>query len=128
MIQSLWTSAQTGVDVKAWEYVKHFTYTGTMHNKNAIIVNERAFRQLDPNVRQVVLDAGAAATKRGWEMSQQASADREKILQQNGMTVTRAPKEIMDRIDEIGKAMIEEWLTTASADEKAVYDNYVKRR
>jgi TRAP-type C4-dicarboxylate transport system substrate-binding protein len=48
MIQSLWTSAQTGTDVKAWEYTKHFTYTGTMHNKNAIIVNERAFRALDP--------------------------------------------------------------------------------
>ena len=127
LIQSLWTSAQTGVDVKAWEYVKHFTYTGTMHNKNAIILNERAFRQLDPKVRQVVLDAGAAATKRGWEMSQQASADREKILQQNGMTVTRAPKDIMDRIDEIGKAMIDEWLASATPEEKAVYDDYVKR-
>jgi TRAP-type C4-dicarboxylate transport system substrate-binding protein len=39
MIQSLWTSAQTGTDVQIWDYVKHFTYTGTMHNKNAILVN-----------------------------------------------------------------------------------------
>ena len=127
MIQSLWTSAQTGVDVKAWEYVKHFTYTGTMHNKNAIILNERAFRQLDPQVRQVVLDAGAAATKRGWEMSEQASADREKVLEQNGITVTRAPKDVMDRIDAIGKEMIDEWLASAAPDEKAVYDDYAKR-
>ena len=66
MIQSLWTSAQTGTDVQVWDYVKHFTYTGTMHNKNAILVNERAFRQLDAATQKVVLEAGEAATKRGW--------------------------------------------------------------
>lgn len=32
MIQALWTSAQTGTDVQIWDYVKHFTYTGTMHS------------------------------------------------------------------------------------------------
>ena len=33
-----------------------------MHNKNAILVNERAFRQLDQATQKVVLDAGEAAT------------------------------------------------------------------
>lgn len=127
MIQSLWTSAQTGVDVKAWENAKYFYYTGTMHNKNAIIVNQRALRQLDPALQRVVLDAGEAASRRGAEMSQQASSDREKILQDHGIVVGPAPKDVNDRIDEIGQGMISDWLATAKPDEKAVYEDYRKR-
>ena len=124
MIQSLWTSAQTGVDVKAWENAKYFTYTGTMHNKNAIIVNERALRQLDENLQKIVLDAGKAATLRGFEMSKKASTDREQTLKENGMVIATAPKEVMAKIDEIGKDLIAEWLASAAPDEKAVYVTY----
>ncbi len=126
MIQSLWTSAQTGVDVKAWEYTKEFTYTGTMHNKNAIILNERAFRGLDEATQKIVLEAGAAATKRGFEMSKQAGEDRAKTLKENGVTISQAPKDVMDRIDAIGKEMAQAWLAGAGPDEKAVYEAYVK--
>lgn len=124
MIHSLWTSAQTGTDVQAWDYVKHFTYTGTMHNKNAIIVNERALRALDEATRNVVIEAGKRATDRGWEFSKKASADREKTLTDHGMTIAQAPKDIMDKIDEIGEGMIQEWLSTATDAEKAVYEGY----
>ncbi len=124
MIQSLWTSAQTGTDVQAWDYVKHFTYTGTMHNKNGIIVNERALRALDEATRNVVIEAGKRATDRGWEFSKKASADREKTLADHGMTIAQAPQDIMTKIDEIGEGMIKEWLSTATDAEKAVYESY----
>ena len=126
MIQSMWTSAQTGVDVKAWENTKYFYYTGTMHNKNAIIVNQRAMRQLDPALQKIVVDAGQAATLRGFEMSRAASADREKTLQENGIVLGETPKDVMDRIAEIGKSMIQDWLSTAKPEEKAVYEAYRK--
>lgn len=124
MIQSLWTSAQTGVDVQAWNYTKYFTYTGTQHTKNAIIVNERAFRQLDKETQDIVLEAGQRATDRGWEMSKQASADREKVLKDHGMVVSQAPQDVMDRIEEIGKEMVADWLAAAKPEEKAVYEKY----
>lgn len=126
MIQSLWTSAQTGTDVQIWDYVKHFTYTGTMHNKNAILVNERAFRQLDAATQNVVLDAGEAATKRGWELSKKASEERENVLKSHGVTIAQAPKDVLDAIEAAGKGMVADWLTTATADEKAVYEDYQK--
>jgi TRAP-type C4-dicarboxylate transport system substrate-binding protein len=124
MIQSLWTSAQTGTDIKAWEYVKHFTYTGTMHNKNAIIVNERALRGLDPELQKIVMDAGQAATLRGFELSKKASAEREQVLKDNGMTVAQAPKEVLEKMDAIGKEMVAEWLASATPEEKKVYEAY----
>ncbi len=126
MIQSLWTSAQTGTDVQVWDYVKHFTYTGTMHNKNAIIVNERAFRALDPAVQKVVTEAGENATKRAWQLAEAAGQEREEVLKKHGMTVAQAPKDIMDKIDSIGKSQITEWLASAPPEEKAAYDSYQK--
>ncbi|TCR60592.1 TRAP transporter substrate-binding protein [Bosea sp. BK604] len=126
MIQSLWTSAQTGTDVQVWDYVKHFTYTGTMHNKNAILVNERAFRQLDAATQKAVLEAGEAATKRGWELAKKASEERENVLKSHGMTIAQSPKDILDAIEVAGKGMVQEWLAAATAEEKAVYENYQK--
>lgn len=126
MIQSLWTSAQTGTDVQVWDYVKHFTYTGTMHNKNAILVNERAFRALDDATQKVVAAAGEAATKRGWELAKKASQEREDVLKSHGMTVAQSPKDVLEAIDSAGKGMIAEWLASASAEEKAVYETYRK--
>ena len=126
MIQSLWTSAQTGTDVQIWDYAKHFTYTGTMHNKNAILVNERAFRQLDAATQKVVLEAGEAATKRGWELSKKAGEEREAMLKSHGVTIAQSPKDILDAIEVAGKGMVDEWLAAATADEKAVYETYRK--
>ena len=82
MIQSLWTSAQTGTDVQIWDYVKHFTYTGTMHNKNAILVNERAFRQLDPATQKVVLEA-----TRGWIVAALGSSWTTRLMVVPGETL-----------------------------------------
>lgn len=124
MIQALWTSAQSGTDVQVWDYLDTFTYTGTMHNKNAVIVNERALRALPDDVRDIVLDEGEKATKRGWEMAKIASDEKEQILRDHGVEVVQAPQDILDRIDEIGKEMVQEWLTGASDDEKAVYEAY----
>lgn len=124
MIESLWTSAQTGVDVQIWDYVKHFTYTGTMHNKNAIIVNERAFRQLDPEIQQVVIEAGEAATQRGFEMSQAAGDERAAMLESHGMTIAQAPQDVLDAIAAAGEDMVADWLNSATAEEKAVYETY----
>lgn len=124
MIDALWTSAQTGTDVQVWDYAKHFTYTGTMHNKNAIIVNERAFQQLDEETRKIVLEAGEAATRRAYEMSKQAGEEREAVLAEHGMTIVRAPQDILDQIAAIGEEMVQEWLASASEADAAVYEAY----
>lgn len=124
MIEALWTSAQSGTDVQVWDYLDTFTYTGTMHNKNAVIVNQRAFRELPENVQAIVLEEGEKATARGWEMSKVASTEREQILRDNGLTINQAPDDILERIDEIGRNMVDDWLTRVSDSEKAVYETY----
>lgn len=124
LINALWTSAQSGTEVQAWDYVKHFTYTGTLHQKNAVIVNQRALDALDEKTRQIVLEAGEAATKRGWEMAKAASKEKEQMLADHGMAIDQAPQDVMDRIDTAGAEMIAEWVASASEEERAVYESY----
>lgn len=124
MIEALWTSAQSGTDVQVWDYLDTFTYTGTMHNKNAIIVNQRAMRALPDDIQQIVREEGEKATARGWEIAKAASDEREQVLRDHGVAVVNAPQDILDRIDEIGKEMVDDWLEVASEEERAVYEAY----
>ena len=126
LIEALFTSAQTGTDTQAWDNVKYFTYSGTMHNKNAIIVNERAFRALGKDIQKVVLDAGERATKRGWEMSKKANDEKIETLKANGMVVTEASPAIQEALQKVGKTMMQEWSNTAAPEERAVLEAYLK--
>lgn len=124
MINSLFTSAQTGIDVQIWENNKHYTYAGTMHNKNAIVVNERAFKALSPELQKIVLEAGKNAETRGEELSKKANIDTINVLKSHGINVIDASDNIQQAIAKISEGMIAEWRSTATAEQKAVLTNY----
>lgn len=126
LIESMWTSAQTGTDVQAWDYVDVFTYTGSMYNKNAILVNARALKALDEDTRQAVIDAGKKASKRGWKMSKEASKAKTDELADHGMTVADAPDDVMARMTEIGETMTGDWREDATDEQNAVLDAYLE--
>lgn len=128
MIDSIFTSPQTGIDVQIWDYAKYFTYTGTMHTKNAIIVNRRALRSLDADLREIVTEAGKHATERGWQMSQEAADANDQELVDNGMTITQASTDIQQAISKIGDSMLEAWRKSASKEEQTVLDDYLEIR
>ncbi len=124
LIESLFTSAQTGNDIQAWDYVKYFTYTGSMHNKNGIIVNKAAFEALSPELQEAIVAAGERATTRAWEMSKEAGEATKQILIDNGMEASDASPELQAKLEEIGQAMIEEWSASATPDELEVLEAY----
>lgn len=125
LIEALFTSGQTGTDIQAWDYVSHFTYTGSMHNKNAIIVNKRALSRLSPELQQAIISAGEKATERAWQMSKEATDSKRQELIDAGMTVSDASPELQAKLDEIGLKMIDDWRAEASDEEKAVLDAYL---
>ena len=128
MIEALFTSAQTGTDVQAWENTKYFTYTGSMHNKNAIIVNQAALSRLDKDVQQIVIEAGEHATARGRELSKKANSDKVDVLRSKGMVVEDASPAIQAELKKVGETMIAEWRQSALPAEQKVLDNYLKAR
>jgi len=129
LIDSLFTSAQTGIDTQAWDYVKYFTYTGTLHNKNVVIVNERALRQLPADVRQIVLAAGERATARGYAMSKAASAATIQTLRDAGMVVSEeAPASVQAALAQVGETMMADWRKTATPEQQQVLDTYLAQK
>lgn len=128
MINSLFTSAQTGIDVQVWDYVENFTYTGTMHNINALIINPSALDALDDELQQVVRDAARNAHERGWEMSQVRSTENNNVLEEQNITVTQASDELQVAINDIGEEILAEWRQSASNEASHIVDDYIEWR
>jgi len=120
VVQAMITSSSTGSDTKAWEYARFYYDTSAMHPRNAVVVNERAFRRLPAEVQASVLDLAAKAEARGWELSKQNTSDSQKQLSQNGMTVEAPPPALMAEFRAIGAVMIEEWVKKAGPDGEAI--------
>src|SRR5687768_580374 len=68
-VHAMITSSATGTSTKAWEFVKNYYNTSAMHPKNVVVANQRAYARLPKEQQQALAQAGAAAEKRGWEMS-----------------------------------------------------------
>jgi TRAP-type C4-dicarboxylate transport system substrate-binding protein len=125
LIEALFTSAQTGVDIQAWDNTKNFTNVGAILSKNALVLNKRAFAALPADVQKVVMDASDAYTKRAWEMSKSAHEAQAAILAKNGMTVSEAPPSVVEAMKKVGAQMAGEWKGTASPEAVAVLDKYM---
>jgi TRAP-type C4-dicarboxylate transport system substrate-binding protein len=118
------TSSATGSSSKAWEFVKNYYMTNAMHPKNVVVVNERAYQRLPAAQQQALVQAAAAAEKRGWEMSRQREASANKLLADNGMTVHTPDAAMMAAFTRIGEQMTAEWLKSAGADGEAIIKAY----
>ena len=102
LIEALFTSPQTGIDIQAWDNTSYFTYAGGLLSKNAIVVNQEAFDALPADVQTALVKAGEAASKRGWEMSKATLEAQMGMLAEKGMTVTDAPEQVTAEMKKIG--------------------------
>lgn len=128
LIDALFTSPQTGIDIQAWDYTKHFTDTGAIYSKNAVIVSKAAWDELDEKTQGVILEAAKEAEARAWTMSKEVNDDQQKMLADNGMTVAMAPEPVIARMKEIGKVMLADWEATASPEALAAVKPYFEKR
>ena len=126
LIEALFTSAQTGVDIQAWDNTKYFTNVGAILSKNALIVNARAFNALPKDEQAALIAAGAAYTKRSWEMSEKSHKEEAAILIAHGMQVVEAPPSVVAVMKKVGLQMAEEWKASASPEAVASLDTYLK--
>ena len=125
LIEALFTSPQTGIDIQAWDNTKYFTYAGAILSKNCVIVNLKAWKKLSPDVRSAIRKAAKAAEIRGWEMSAETTKAQMKTLASHGMTTANAPASVIEDMKKIGEAMVADWKTKASPAAIAVLDNYL---
>jgi TRAP-type C4-dicarboxylate transport system substrate-binding protein len=124
VVNTMVTSAATGVDSQAWDFVRVFTPIGFTFTKNAVFMNTRAFEALPADLRDAVRAAARRAEERGWEMSRSEMVNQQNTLAQRGMQVREPTPALMDGLNRIGAQMVEEWLTTAGEDGRRVIEAY----
>ncbi len=125
-VDAMITSPSTGANSKAWDFVNYFTDIQAWVPKNVVVVNKKAFRRLDKDVQQALLDAAAAAEKRGWEMSKEETAAKIKIMADNGMNIVTPSPELMDGLKSIGGEIVGEWEKEGGAESTALLKAYTK--
>jgi TRAP-type C4-dicarboxylate transport system substrate-binding protein len=108
-IQAMITSSATGTSTKAWEFVKNYYNTSAFHPKNVVVVNTRSFSRLPKDEQQALKTAGAAAEKRGWEMSKEREREANAGLAKNGMTVHDPDPAMKAAFNKVGEQILAEW-------------------
>lgn len=126
LVSAMLTSGATGVDVKAWDFLKVYYDTKAMHPKNMVFVNKAAFDALPADVQKAVLQAAEEAEKRGWAESEKVASDTVKTMADNGMKVPEAGAGLVDGLKGVGDTMTTEWLEKAGDKGKALVEAYRK--
>jgi TRAP-type C4-dicarboxylate transport system substrate-binding protein len=125
VVNAMVTSAATGVDSQAWDFVKHFTPVGFTRTKNAVFCSTRALNALPGPAQALIRDAAERAEQRGWSLAQEQERTRQEELARRGMIVTDPPPaRLMAELEKVGETMVNEWLAKAGEDGRKLIESY----
>lgn len=102
------TSASTGVDTKAQDYLTHYIDTQAWLPRNIVFVNKEAFDKLSAAEKKAVIDAAKAAEERGWKMSIEEMTVKTDALKAAGIIVLPPSPELKAGLAKIGATITAE--------------------
>ena len=123
-VHAMITSSATGTSTKAWEFVKNYYKTSAMHPKNVVVVHQRGYARLPKDQQDALAKAGAAAERRGWDMSKAREQEGNETLAKNGMSVRDPDAGMKSAFAKIGQQMAQEWEKSAGADGQEILKRY----
>lgn len=123
-IDSMITSAVTGVENKVWGHVKHYYEINAWFPKNIVFANAQALAALAPYERDALRRASATAEARGWAASEAAAASSVDELWRNGMKIDRVPREFGQDLKRLGERFSLEWLRQVGAEANEIFIPY----
>lgn len=126
IIEAMITSPSTGANGQAWDYVKNYTDIQAWIPKNMTVVNTRAFKRLDKATQTAIMEAAAAAEKRGWEIVREQAKKDTQTLIDNGIKVAEPSETLVAELNAIGETMTQEWIDESGPEIKAMLKNYKK--
>lgn len=127
IVESMVTSAMTGVETQAWDFLSYYYDLRLINNKNIVFVNEKAFDRLDPTSRTAVLEAAKKAEARGWAASAKIMEDFNQTLASRGVKVIAPTPAMNQELQKIGETLMADWVSKAGPEGKALLDAYHAR-
>ena len=109
-----------GVDTQTWDFTTHLYDAQVISPQNMVFVNKAAWAKLDAATQKVVLDAAAAAEKRGWEVRETENKQNLQTLGSKGVKILPPSPKLAGEFAEIGKKMAAEWAAKAGAEGEAI--------
>jgi TRAP-type C4-dicarboxylate transport system substrate-binding protein len=126
-IDSMITSAVTGVENQVWGQIKYYYEINAWFPKNVVYVNRKAFDALRPTLQQAVLEAAQAAQTRGWARSETVMQDSTRELRAHGVKVERASAEFDSEFKRLGERFSREWVRLTGNEANDIFVPYYTR-
>jgi TRAP-type C4-dicarboxylate transport system substrate-binding protein len=120
------TSASSGVQSKAEEYLTHYIDTQAWLPRNMVFANKAAFDRLTSAEKSAVLNAAKTAEERGWKASVEEMTIKTNALRAAKIIVLPPTAELKAGLEKIGARIAEEWSASAGADGQALLAAYRK--
>lgn len=112
MVDMMFTSSPMAPTIQAWEFTDFFYDIEAIHGKNVVVVNQRAFDALSPEVQTALVEAAADAEKRGWELSRTADEGYKDEMMRGGMQVIGVTPEVEAVLRAEAVPLQKEWMET----------------
>ena len=123
-IDSMITSAVTGVESRVWDHVRYYYEINAWYPKNIVLVNLKRFNALPAETRAIVMRAAEMAEKRGWAASELAAQESTETLRRNGVKINATPPGLERELQRIGERFSSEWVKAVGADALEVFIPY----
>lgn len=123
-MDSMITSAVTGVQNKVWGQLNYYYEINAWFPKNLVFVNTAAFNALPQNLRDAVRNAAREAELRGWVLSQAAAKSSNAELKAQGMKVERVPSGLERDLKSMGERFSREWIKTVGHEANQIFLPY----
>lgn len=123
-LESMITSAVTGVENKVWGLIKYYYEINAWFPKNIGFVNAKSFGLLPPDARASVLKAASEEEIRGWLASESVAWNSTQELQCNGIKIERLSPDLEFEIKRMGERFSREWVRSVGNDANAVFTPY----
>ena len=127
-LDSMITSALTGVENQVWGQIRQYYGINAWFPKNIVFVNQQAFDALPPPVREAVTKAAQSAEARGWAMSETIAEESVGELQRKGIKVERAPAELEAELKRLGERFSRQWVQSVGNEANKIFIPYYFQR
>lgn len=127
-IDSMITSAITGVENQVWGQVGHYYTINAWIPKNIVFVNAKAFQSLSPEVRQSVMSAAAQAEQRGWAASEAVAVASTQTLADKGIQVASTSANFDAELKRLGERFSREWVHAVGHEANQIFVPYYFQR
>ena len=127
LIDSVMTSTPTAVDAKFWEVLKYYQPLFITAATDMVTVNLKAFQKLPKAQQDALVKIGKEMEAAMWANVKTWDSEQEAISNKNGIETVKPSVKLIGELEKITENIRAEWLKTAPADGKKIYDEFMKR-